>query len=198
MNIKFRLAAPSDAARLLKIYGHYVENTTVSFEYETPSEEEFKERIAEYSAEFPYIVCEINGNIEGYAYAHKYKARYAYRYAAELSVYLTENCTGKGIGKRLYCALFEILSEMGYKNLYGTVTGENEISIAFHKALGFNEAGREHRVGYKFGKWIDVIIFEKFIGDKVETENKDEWFSRPKTVYEISDVDAVLEKYSEQ
>ncbi len=196
MNMKFRLAAPSDAARLLEIYTYYVKETTVSFEYEVPTETEFKNRIIEYSADFPYIVCEIDGRIEGYAYAHKYKTRYAYRFAAELSVYMTQECTGKGIGKQLYCALIELLSEMGYKNLYGTVTGENEVSIAFHNALGFIEAGREHRVGYKFGKWIDVIIFEKIIGGKVSTDDEAKWVSAPMTVHELSCIDRVLEKYA--
>ena len=196
MNITFRLAAPSDAARLLKIYAPYVENTTASLEYEVPSEAEFISRINEYSAEFPYIVCEIDGVIEGYAYAHKYKVRYGYRYAAELSVYLNESCTGKGIGKKLYGALTELLTEMGYKNLYGIVTGENEGSIAFHESLGFTEAGREHRAGYKFGKWIDVIIFEKIIGDKIETEDTSLWCTEPKTIHEIGNIDNILIKYA--
>lgn len=196
MNMKFRLAAPSDAARLLQIYSHYVENTTASLEYETPTEAEFLSRINEYSAEFPYIVCEIDGVIEGYAYAHKYKVRYGYRYNAELTVYLTEKCTGKGIGRRLYDALTELLAKMGYKILYGIVTGENEASIAFHKALGFTEAGREHHAGYKFGKWIDVILFEKVIGEMTDTDDEGEWLSEPKTVKELSCVDAVLNRYS--
>ncbi len=195
MNIKLRLAAPTDAARLLEIYSYYVRQTTVSFEYDVPTETEFRERIVEYSSDFPYIICEIDGRIEGYAYAHKYKTRYAYRYSAELSVYLSKEFTGNGIGKRLYQALIELLCEMGYKNLYGTVTGENAASIAFHKVLGFVEAGREHRVGYKFGKWIDVIIFEKIIGEKTENTFEGAWFTTPKTVFELDCIEAVLKKF---
>ncbi len=187
MDIKLRLAAPSDAARLLEISRPYVETTTVTFEYDTPSVDEFRNRICEYSAEFPYIVCECDGTAVGYAYAHKYKTRFSYRFAAELSIYLDMNFRGKGLGRIMYGALIELLTLMGYKSLYGTVTFPNPASCALHESFGFYETGREHLVGYKFGKWIDVIIFERLIGEREESENPAVWRKCPLTIGELGD-----------
>ncbi|MBQ8551871.1 MAG: N-acetyltransferase [Clostridia bacterium] len=196
MDIKLRLAAPSDAASLLEIYRPYVETTTVSFEYKAPTIEEFRRRICEFSAEFPYIVCILDGEIVGYAYAHKYKMRHAYRFAAELSVYIAMHRRGMGIGKRLYAALIELLTEMGYKNLYGIVTGENAASFAFHKAFGFREVGREHHVGYKFGKWLDVVLFEKLIDERCDSDDPTDWCICPKNLHELGGaVDNILNEY---
>lgn len=196
MDIKLRLAAPSDAARLLRIYRPYVETTTVTFEYVTPTEEEFRARILEYSAEFPYIVCECDGTAVGYAYAHRYKTRFSYRFAAELSIYLDTDFCGKGIGGLMYAALIELLSGMGYKNLYGTVTDPNPASCALHKRFGFYETGREHKVGYKFGNWIDVIIFERIIADKNESASPALWNICPLSIRDIPDLaEEVLRKY---
>lgn len=196
MDIRFRLAAPSDAARLLDIYRPYVETTTVTFEYDTPTVEEFRARIVEFSAEFPYILCECDGMAVGYAYAHRYKARFSYRFAAELSIYLDMGFRGMGIGRALYGALIELTELMGYKSLYGTVTSPNPASCALHESFGFLEVGREHRVGYKFGKWIDVMIFEKLIGERKESDEPSLWRICPLSVDTLGDkVDVILRKY---
>ncbi len=199
MKIKLRLAAPSDAARLLEIYRPYVENTTVSLEYDVPTVEEFKRRIVDFSAEFPYIVCELDGAVIGYAYAHRYKARYGYRFAAETTVYLDGSCRGMGIGKRLYGAVFDLLTVMGYKNLYAIVTGENRVSMDFHRAMGFSEVGREHLNGFKLGRWVDVVLFEKHVGEHEDTSDPETMNTSPKSIGEISDIlPSVLEKFEQQ
>lgn len=197
MAITLRFAAPEDAAKLVEIYRPYVEGTTVTFEYDVPSVEEFRERIVEYSSEFPYIVCEADGVAVGYAYAHKYAARFSYRFSTELSIYLDKSYRGMGIGRRLYGALIELLGEMGYKNLYGRVTSPNPASSALHKAFGFKEIGCEHGVGYKFGRWIDIVTYELIVGEKHETEDKSRWRVCPMRIGEI-DGTAILKKHSEQ
>ena len=95
--IKFRPVKPCDAAALVEIYRPYVEVRTASLEYDTPSVAEFTRRIETISAEFPYIVCELDGRIIGYAYAHRYKERFGYRFCAELTIYLAGDCTKRGI-----------------------------------------------------------------------------------------------------
>jgi len=196
MDITLRFAAPSDAASLLEIYRPYVENTTISLEYDVPTEAEFERRIRKFSAEFPYIICEIDGKIAGYAYAHRYKERFGYRFSAETTVYLDESYRGMGIGKRLYGAIFELLTLMEYKNLYAIVTGENTSSIDFHKAMGFTEVGREHNNGFKLGRWVDVVLLEKQIGEHPNTENTAEWQICPKSIRAIgSRCDEILKKY---
>ncbi len=185
MDVKFRFATPDDAKALLDIYAPYVENTTVSFEYDVPTVAEFRRRICEFSAEFPYIVCVLENEIVGYAYAHRYKTRHAYRFAAELSIYMKQTAAHRGLGKRLYGALISMLREMGYKNLYGIVTVPNPASFRLHTGMGFAEAGREHRVGYKFGKWIDTVLFELCIGERNDSFAPCAWTVCPKTVGEL-------------
>ncbi len=185
MAISLRFAAPSDAAKLIEIYRPYVEKTTVTFEYDTPSADEFAERIRAFSAEFPFIVCELDGEPVGYAYAHKYGERFSFRFSAELSVYIAEEHRGKGIGRILYGALVEILCAQGYKNLYALVAAPNPASFALHTAFDFREVGRANGVGYKFGKWIDLVTLELTVGDKTETDDASKWRECPKATHEL-------------
>ena len=159
-HIALRLARPDDAPRLCEIYNYYVESATVTLECAPLGIAEFAARIRETLGEFPYIVCEYDGRAVGYAYAHKFKTRYGYRFCAELSVYCDREYRGRGIGKRLYAALIELLSMQGYTNLYGVVTSPNPASEALHRSFGFTEVGREHLAGHKFGEWFDVAVLE--------------------------------------
>ena len=191
-NLTFRFATENDAKQLLEIYKPYVENTTITFEYELPSEEEFKKRIKNTIKEYPYIVCEINKNFEnkkkiiGYAYAHKVWSRAAYQWDAELSVYTDENYAGNGLGKKLYKALIEILKLQNVVNVYGCVTYPNENSDKLHEYFGFNKIGIFHNAGYKLGKWIGVTWFEKAI-----LEHSD----NPKPLKKVSEIDKNKIKY---
>lgn len=192
--IKLRPVRAEDAAALVEIYRPYVEVKTASLEYDTPTVEEFTRRIESISAEFPYIVCEKDGEPVGYAYAHKFKERFGYRFCAELTVYVKEGCTGHKIGTRLYSALIELLGLMGYKNLYGVVTDPNPGSFALHKSFGFKETARVHKAGVKFGKWLDVVDFEKQIGTY---DDLTDFRECPKVIGDIAEYQAVLDKWSE-
>ena len=186
-----RFAAAKDAAELLEIYAPYVTGTTVSFEYEVPAVEEFRRRVEETSARYPYLVWEEDGALLGYAYAHPYAARPAYQWSAELTVYLRQGVSRRGLGSRLYGALMELLRLQGVRNVYGCVTAENTASVAFHHALGFREAGRFSQVGYKLGRWLDVLWLEKAIASGGEPQ--------PFTPFPQVDRDqalAVLERWS--
>ena len=165
-----RFAAAKDAAELLEIYAPYVTGTTVSFEYEVPAVEEFRRRVEETSARYPYLVWEEDGALLGYAYAHPYAARPAYQWSAELTVYLRQGVSRRGLGSQLYGALMELLRLQGVRNVYGCVTAENTASVAFHHALGFREAGRFSQVGYKLGRWLDVLWLEKALASGGEPQ----------------------------
>lgn len=165
-----RFAAAKDAAELLEIYAPYVTGTTVSFEYEVPAVEEFRRRVEETSARYPYLVWEEDEALLGYAYAHPYAARPAYQWSAELTVYLRQGVSRRGLGSQLYGALMELLRLQGVRNVYGCVTAENTASVAFHHALGFREAGRFSQVGYKLGRWLDVLWLEKALASGGEPQ----------------------------
>ncbi len=162
--MKIRFATPADSSALLRIYAQYI-TTSITFEYALPSEREFSERIAAISATYPYLVCEKDNRIIGYAYAARHRERAAYQWGAELSVYLDQSSTSRGVGKKLYTLLMEILRLQGIRTVYGGVTVPNEKSEALHTALGFRILGIFQNAGYKDGEWRDVVWFEKAIAD---------------------------------
>lgn len=170
--INIRDAQIEDAERLLEIYGYYVENTAITFEYDIPSIEEFKGRIRKTKEKYPYLVIEVDGIIMGYAYAGAFKGRAAYDWAVELSIYLDKDAKKMGLGRRLYDQMTEILKSMGIVNLYACITYPNiedeyssKNSAQFHEHLGFTLCGTFHNCGYKFGRWYNMIWMEKIIGE---------------------------------
>ncbi len=163
--VKLRIAKKEDGAALAAIYGYYVENTAITFEYVAPSADEFGERIAHKLEKYPYIAAEENGRAVGYAYADMYRERAAFEWSCELSVYVDKNETGKGIGKLLYSALVEILRLQGFVSVVASITYPNGPSVALHEKMGFSHLGTMHDIGFKFGRWLDLMWFEKRISD---------------------------------
>ena len=165
-----RDARRSDVPAMLAIYAPFVEHTAVSFEYEIPTEAEFARRLEEHQAAFPWLVCEENGRVMGYAYAGRAFERAAYGWTAEISCYLAPELRGRGVGRRLYARIEEILTRLGYYKLFAVVTSANAPSVAFHRALGFRDAACFRNVGYKQGGWYDVLWLEKTLCDRPEPQ----------------------------
>ena len=158
-----RFATEADADALLAVYAPYIE-TPVTFEYTCPTAAEFAARIREISAVYPYLVLESDGHIVGYAYAHRARERAAYDWLVELSVYLHPAHTGRGLGKRLYALLLDLLTMQGIKTAMGCVAAPNPASEALHASLGFTLVGTSKCSGYKNGRWHDVLWYEKPLG----------------------------------
>lgn len=157
-----RFVRADDSAALLRIYAGYID-TPVTFECALPSDRAFAERIAAISAEYPYLVCEEEGAIVGYAYAHRQREREAYQWNAEQSVYLDPAYTRQGLGGRLYRILLDMLRLQGIRTVYAGVTVPNPASERLHESMGFVRLGTYHSIGYKAGGWHDVAWFEKAI-----------------------------------
>lgn len=157
-----RFARAEDAPALLSVYAQYI-GTPITFETELPSAEEFRARVEEISAFYPYLVLEDAGKIVGYAYAHRQMERAAYGWNAELSVYLDGAYRTRGIGKKLYSALTEICALQGIKTVYAGVTLPNAQSEGLHETLGFRRLGVYRNTGFKNGAWHSVAWFEKQI-----------------------------------
>lgn len=177
--VVIRMALPEDAEALLGIYSHYVENTAVTFEVETPSIEEFQERIRNTRKAFPYYVAQKDGKILGYAYASKFRTRAAYGWNSEFSVYVDKNAHRMGIGSLLLETVEETLIRQGIVNLYAIISDTPEESpyipkesISFHKKNGFEEEGRLSKVGVKFGKWFDTVYMVKRLGECKDNPSK--------------------------
>ena len=151
-----RVATKDDAAGMLNIYAPFILNSGITQETEVPSVEDFQKRIISNLEERPWLVCEINNEIAGYAYAGKHRDRKGYQWCTEPSVYISEKYFGIGIANALYAALFDILKLQGYVNAYAVITLPNERSIAFHKKFGFEYLTTYKKIGYKLGQWHDV------------------------------------------
>lgn len=171
--ISIREATENDAEEILDIYRPYVLSTAITFEYDVPSVEEFRERIRNTLKRYPYIVAVEDGKIKGYAYAGIFKNRAAYDMDVELSIYIDEKCKRHGLGKALYSKLEELLKRQNIINLYSciaTPNGEadeylNNDSVLFHERLGYRIVGEFRRSGYKFNRWYNMVWMEKIIGD---------------------------------
>ena len=186
-----RFATKKDYPAMLEIYRPYVENTRISFEYETPSLSTFKKRISEISKKHPVLVYEEDGKVLGYAYTADVFERRAYCWCAELSVYVERECRGKGIGKRLVVATEDIARFLGYKILYSLITEDNAASIEFHRALGYKQVAFFPEQGYKFGEWAGVVWYEKRLSDNTGEITIPPCISR---VYR-PELDEIIKKY---
>ena len=175
-NITIRMANPSDAAQMLKIYAPYVEKTAITFEYDVPSLQEFTRRMEQTLAFYPWLAAVEDEKIIGYAYASSFKARRAYSWAVETSIYVAMDRRGRGTGRMLHNALQDLLNRQGILNMCACIAvphgDEDEFltyaSVRFHERLSYRMAGRFDRCGCKFGRWYDMVWMEKHIGEHAE------------------------------
>ena len=156
-----RIATKADIPAMLEIYGPYVLNSTATFEYTVPTQEEFTRRFTTITAQYPWLVWEEEGTILGYAYASAPYTRAAYSWCAEPSIYLRPDAKGRRIGTKLYTALEAILTRQGYQVLYALVTEENRESIAFHIKFSYEKRAFFPDCGWKFNRWLGVFWMEK-------------------------------------
>ena len=158
-----RIATQADVPQMLSIYAPYILNTTYTFEYDVPTEEEFLQRFCRLTEQFPWLVWEEDGKVLGYAYGSAPFERAAFSWCAEPSIYLRMEARGKGIGKKLYTVLEKILELQGYQVLYALITAENSDSIAFHRKLAYETRAEFPDCGFKFGRWLGLVWMEKRI-----------------------------------
>ena len=170
-----RIAREDDSAQLSAIYGWYVENTAVSFEYEAPTAEEFAGRIRDILQTHPFLVYEEDGVLLGYAYAHPLIRRKACDWAVEVSIYIHRGARGKGIGRALYEALEKVLLLQNICTVEACVASADVLdeyltddSVRFHKRMGYAQVGKMSDCGYKFGRWYHLLWLEKHIAPRKE------------------------------
>lgn len=170
-DIKIRTATPKDAKRLLEIYSPYVQNTSISFEYDPPTLKEFKGRIKNTLKKYPYIVAEIDGKIVGYSYAGVFHARRAYNISCELSIYVDMNCHKQGIGSALYSELEKRLLAQNIHTLYACIAATprpddkylTDGSIQFHGKMGYKIVGTFTDCAIKYNQNYNMVYMEKHI-----------------------------------
>ena len=159
--MSIRMATVADVPQILEIYAPYILETAISFEYTVPTREEFTQRFLTITAQFPWLVWEEAGKILGYAYGSAPFERAAYGWCSEASIYLRPESHRKGIGKKLYQALEQLLAIQGYKKVYAIITTANQPSLTFHEAVGYRHTATMPGCGYKFGTWYGTVWMEK-------------------------------------
>ncbi|MBQ14604.1 MAG: N-acetyltransferase family protein [Gammaproteobacteria bacterium] len=151
-----RKAVQQDAEQIRKIYNWYVDNTVITFEDEAISALNMQKRMALADDDHPWFVIEEQGVLVGFTYAAPWKSRAAYEFSCETTVYIAKNCSGKGLGRKLYQRLIDELRESPIHLLVAGIALPNDASVALHEKLGFRKVAHFNEVGFKFGKFIDV------------------------------------------
>jgi phosphinothricin acetyltransferase len=159
-DIIIRQARASDAEAIAAIYNGYVESTIISFETEPVPVAEMAKRIQDRLARYDWLVAERKGRLIGYAYYGQFRTRAAYDHVVESTVYVAEDAARLGIGQRLYADMIASAQAKGFREIIGVIALPNDASEQLHARMGFVPVGRLPRVGYKFGRYIDVSFWQ--------------------------------------
>lgn len=161
--VVIRAAERRDADGIRTIYNHYVNHSTTLFDMVARTLDEQVQWIDEHSGGHPALVAELDGRIVGFGSLSTFRARPAYATTVEDSVYLHPDHLGAGIGRRLLDELLRLAAAHGFHSVIARITGENDASIALHRACGFEVVGVEREVGRKFGQWLDVVEMQTLL-----------------------------------
>jgi phosphinothricin acetyltransferase len=156
MAATIRLATKNDTDQMLAIYSPIVTNTSQSFEFEPPTINEMRQRIIKTLDVLPWLSCEDDGVVLGYAYANPHRVRLAYQWSVEVSVYVHPHHRQRGVARALYTSLLALLGLQGFYNAYAGIALPNDSAVRLHEALGFDKVGVYRGVTFKFGAWHDV------------------------------------------
>jgi L-amino acid N-acyltransferase YncA len=164
--VTIRPSTDADITAITAIYAHHVLHGTGTFETEAPSPADMAARRADVLGKgLPYLVAEQQGQVVGFAYCQWFKPRPAYRFSAEDSIYLAADQSGRGIGQQLLGELAARAEQLGVRKLIAVIgDSANAGSIGVHRAVGFGHVGVLKSCGWKFGRWLDVVLMEKSLG----------------------------------
>ncbi|TSE25299.1 Phosphinothricin N-acetyltransferase [Tepidimonas sediminis] len=164
--ILIRPSRDDDLPAIAALYGHHVRHGTGTFETEPPTVAEMAARRADVLAKgLPWLVAEVDGAVAGFAYGNWFKPRPAYRYSVEDSIYVAPQALGRGLGRALLAELLAQLEARGIRRVMAVIgDSANAASIGLHTALGFERAGVIPACGWKFGRWLDIVLMQRSLG----------------------------------
>jgi len=162
--VTIRPAVDDDLSDIAAIYNHEVANSVVTFDLEPPTLAYWHERLAgNHPGDHLLVAVDGDGDVVGYSYSWSYRPRPAYNTTRETSVYLDPSVRGKGVGRKLYDALLDVLAESKVHSAVALVALPNPGSERLHVACGFEHVGTMREVGHKFDQWIDVAWYQKLL-----------------------------------
>ena len=161
--LRIRPATQADAEALAAIYGHHVLHGFGTFEEAPPTAAQMDQRRRTVTDQgLPWLVAEDSGQVLGYAYATPFRPRAAYRYTVEDSVYVAPDAVGRGVGRAVLSAVLDACETLGLRQVMAVIGDSgNAASIGLHTALGFEPAGVGASVGFKHGRWVDIVWMRK-------------------------------------
>jgi L-amino acid N-acyltransferase YncA len=164
--VLIRPSLPTDLPAVTAIYAWNVANGTGTFELDAPDETDMSRRRDDVlSKGLPWLVAERDGKVLGYAYANHFRPRRAYRFCVEDSIYLSADATGQGLGRLLLAELLARCESAGARQMLAVIgDSANAASIGVHRALGFDQVGVMKAAGWKFERWLDVVVMQKSLG----------------------------------
>ncbi len=163
-DISLRPAAAEDLAAINDIYNHYVERSTCTYQEELETIVSRQQWFEDHSPDrHPIIVAVLNGKIAGWGSLSPYHSRCAYRHTVEISVYVHHGLHRQGIGSAILDDLISRAWVIGYHSIIAAIDGDQKASITMHTRFGFIEVGHFQQVGFKFGRWLDVIYLERIL-----------------------------------
>ena len=164
--LQIRPSTDADVTAVTSIYAWNVRHATGTFEIEPPDEAEMARRRGDVLAKgLPWLVVERGGQVAGYAYANPFRPRPAYRFCLENSVYVAPDAVGLGAGRLLLSELLIHAEAAGARQMLAVIgDSANAASIGLHRSLGFEHAGTLRAAGWKFGRWLDVVLMQKSLG----------------------------------
>jgi L-amino acid N-acyltransferase YncA len=162
-----RPSTEQDIPAITAIYAHHVTHGTGTFETTAPTAEDMAARRLDVLGKgLPYLVAELQGRVVGFAYCQWFKPRPAYRFSAEDSIYLDPDAAGQRIGNKLLTQLAKEAEGAGIRKLIAVIgDSANARSIGVHRSVGFRHVGTIEACGWKFGRWLDIVLMEKSVGE---------------------------------
>jgi len=159
-----RNATEEDLPEILALYRHYVRNSVVTFDEKPPTLAQFRSKFRHLQKlGYPFRVAQSpTGTLHGYAYVFPFRDKSAFRKTVESSIYLGPAATGRGLGTVLLEDLITHCQQAGLKEIIAVIADQGaEASLALHTKFGFVETGRMGKVGYKFERWVGIILMQK-------------------------------------
>ena len=170
-----RSSQAADIPAITAIYAHHVLHGTGTFELEAPDEADMARRHADVTGKgLPWLVAQDASGVIGYAYANHFRPRRAYRFCLEDSIYVAPTAQGRGVGRLLLAELMARCEALGARQMLAVIgDAANAGSIGVHRSLGFEHTGVLKASGWKFGRWLDVILMQKALGTGAATDPVD-------------------------
>lgn len=175
--VSIRPSRPGDLPAIAAIYAEAVRTGTGSFELEAPGLQDMAARRDAVLAQgLPWLVLTAGGEqVRGYAYAGPFRARPAYRFTLEDSIYLEPAARGRGWGRLLLAELLAQCQARGVRQMLAVIGDSANVgSVALHRSLGFAPAGTLAQVGWKFDRWLDVVLMQRALGPGADTPPGDQ------------------------